>query len=215
MRHYLPFRTLGAIFGIPTATIHLLLHTELRTLVESCHEAHLTLNNWDEIDFLEDWPQAVGIIDCTELPINVWVQQSYSKKKSNYTLKYQVVINITTGSVLNIYGPCPGSYHDSNVYRDSQFWLWLINNNYYLLGDRAYVGLSRMIPPIKRNNPRFSERQRNARNRKLAKTRILVENHFAQLKKWNILYNCYRGNVNFHRNIFWACEILESMRKFY
>jgi hypothetical protein len=38
----------------------------------------------------------IGIIDCTEIRINNWQKNCFSKKKACQTLKYQVVFNINT-----------------------------------------------------------------------------------------------------------------------
>jgi hypothetical protein len=43
----------------------------------------------------------IGIIYCTEIRINNWQLNCFSKKKACQKLKYQVVININTYQVLN------------------------------------------------------------------------------------------------------------------
>lgn len=190
-------------------------HLELEKLV-NFHRDWISADDWDDGDLLRRWPGApvVGIVDCTEVHINAWHADSFSVKKAHHTIKYQVIINVSTMKVMNIYGPFRGSVHDSVVYKKSDFALWLFDNDLRILGDKAYTGCSGVISPVKKNNFRYTPTQRRRFNFGVAQKRIFIENHFAQLKVWRILTHCYRGSLVKHSTIFWACEILECIRKF-
>src|SRR5262249_35818850 len=99
---------------------------------------------------VNDWPNCIGIVDTTEIIIQAWQQQSFSGKKKNFTLKYQVIINFS-GKVLNIYGPSFGSLHDVPIWHNSNIGLWLIDNNKFVLGDKGYIGCGGVIYPEKKN----------------------------------------------------------------
>ncbi len=160
MRHYPPIRVLSVIAGMSESGIQKLVHRELEKLVAWKHSAYISMDNWDEEDIHPDWPRVIGIVDSTELHINAWHQNAFSVKKAHHTLKYQVIINITNGKVLQVYGPYKGNRHDSKIYANSGVALWLLNHNLRILGDKAYVGSSGVIAPIKKSNPAFTKRER-------------------------------------------------------
>jgi hypothetical protein len=201
------------IAGMSKSGVWKLVHTELEKLVAWNHQKYISIDNWKEDDIFTEWPKVIGIIDCTELSINAWHRNAFSVKKAHHTIKYQVVINISNGKLLHIYGPFKGSRHDAKVYTNSGLALWLLNHNLQILGDKAYVGSSGVIASIKKSNFRYSKRECKNFNLKLSQKRILIENHFAHLKIWKILTHCYRGDIEQHAVIFWGCEILECIRK--
>lgn len=215
MRHYPSVRLLAVIAGMSPAGVHKLVHNELESLVEN-HQDWISVDTWAPVDLLRQWPGApvVGVVDCTEVHINAWHADTFSVKKAHHTIKYQVIINVSTMRVMNIYGPFKGSVHDSIVYKKSSFAHWLFDNNLRILGDKAYIGCSGVIAPVKKNNIRYTLEERRTFNLKVSRKRIFIENHFAQVKVWRILSHCYRGSLNSHAIIFWGCEILECLRKF-
>jgi hypothetical protein len=156
--------------------------------------------------------RVIGIVDCTEIPINTRQTNAFSKKKGCATLKYQAVIHYSTGKPLSVYGPFKGSVHDAKVYEKSDMAQYLLNYNLKLIGDKAYVGSCNVLASIKKNNRFFNKTQRKNYNQQLAEVRIRVENHFANLKAWRVVNNVYRGNIKGHYKIFWGCEILECIR---
>lgn len=113
-------------------------------------EEWISLDNWECNDAPSAWPTHIGIVDGTELIINNWQKNCFSKKKGHQTLKYQVVINIETRQVLNVFGPFKGSRHDSVVFHDSTIPEWLEDNQIHLLGDKGYQGCNRITTPTKK-----------------------------------------------------------------
>lgn len=77
--------------------------------------------NLDDMDFDSTFmvKNAVGIVDSTEVLIHAWHEKSFSGKKNNFTLKYQVTIDILTGNTLHIAGPFLGSVHDATIWKES------------------------------------------------------------------------------------------------
>lgn len=201
------------LFGISKSQTHRVIKEELKKLVSEHLSTLVNINNWVPGDIPPTWPNHIGVVDCTELIIHAWHRNAFSKKKARHTLKYQVVININTGKPLQIFGPFKGSVHDSKVFHKSGLSQWLLDNNVKILGDKAYVGCAGVTAPHKRVDGRRLPAPLRAYNKKLAQKRILVENHFAHLKKWKVLSYVYRGNIETHQNIFFACEILEAIEK--
>jgi hypothetical protein len=79
-----------------------------------------------------------------------------------------VVIYHSTGKPLHIYGPFKGSVHDAKVYEKSGIAGYLLNYNLKLIGDKAYIGSSNVITPIKKNNRFYNKAQRRRYNLQLA-----------------------------------------------
>jgi hypothetical protein len=140
MRHYPPVHVLSVIAGMSMSGVRKLVHIELQKLIAWNHQKYISIDNWKKNDILEEWPKTIEIIDCTELDINAWYRNAFSVKKAHHTVKYQVVINISTGKLLHIYGPYKGSRNDAKVYIESGLAMWLLNHNLRVLDDKAYVG---------------------------------------------------------------------------
>jgi hypothetical protein len=68
-----------------------------------------------------------------------------------------VVVYHSTGKPLHIYGPFKESVHDAKVYKKSKIAEYLLNYNLKLIGDKAYIGSSNMIAPIKKNNRFYNQ----------------------------------------------------------
>jgi hypothetical protein len=62
-----------------------------------------------------------------------------------------------------------------------------------LFGDKAYIGLAKVLPPIKRNNRRFSQRERDTFNKAMGKFRSRVEHSIKMLKSWKCLGGRWRS----------------------
>lgn len=149
LRHYLPVRALAVIFHLSKSQIHDILMNQLK-IVEEHQERWIDLYAWEIEDAPAQFPKHIGVVDCTEVTINNWQRNCFSKKKGHQTLKYQVVINIQNSRVLNVFGPYKGARHDSKVFNDSFISNWLPDHNVHLLGDRAYVGIDHITSPMKR-----------------------------------------------------------------
>jgi hypothetical protein len=97
---------------------------------------------------IPEFDSTYTIIDCTEC--TAWTygprdhilekDKGYSGKKKLFTIKYQVVVGVRSGAILDVFGPVFGSVHDAKIYAKSGFDDFLWNNNEYCLGDRGYQG---------------------------------------------------------------------------
>lgn len=156
--------------------------------------------------FLKD---CVGVVDTTEVTIQAWVGQSFSGKKKNFTLKYQVVRDLQTRKPIHIAGPYLGKVHDSKIWRMSGFGNFLEEDNLFVLGDKGYVGCRQVHNVLKKNRGQkvLNELEKEY-NRMISQKRIVIENHFAELKIFKVLSHTYRGDLNEHWKIFAMCEIL-------
>jgi hypothetical protein len=75
----------------------------------------INVDDWSENKISTKYKRVIGIVNYTEIPINTWQTNAFSKKKGCATLKYQVVIHHATGKPLSVYGPFKGSVHDGKI----------------------------------------------------------------------------------------------------
>jgi hypothetical protein len=74
------------------------------------------------------------------MQINSWKDQAFSGKKNMHTLKYQAIVGVFSGKLLNITEPYCRSMHDSCIFQQTNINNWLQQNNGQLLGDKGYIG---------------------------------------------------------------------------
>jgi hypothetical protein len=183
LKHCIPFCTLGALFGVSKSTAHQVVHEEFQRVADLTF-AYVSMDSF----FLEvpprDFSNCYGIIDSTEMQINSWKDQAFSGKKNMHTLKYQAVVGVSSGKLLNIAGPYCGSMHDSYIFQQTNIYNWLQQNNGQLLGDKGYIGCDNIVTPYKKKKLQLTltnnEREYNLN---LASHRIKVEIYFCHLKK--------------------------------
>ena len=90
-----------------------------------------------------------------------------------------------------------GSKNDLNIYNMMENQIHLsLNSKEYIIPDKGYCGLDKQFPnmiiPIKRGEESISlDEQRY--NDEIAKTRIVVENAFACIKRFSICQHTFRG----------------------
>jgi hypothetical protein len=53
------------------------------------YEHFIDIDDWNKDQISTKYHYVIGIVDCTELAINTWQTNSFSKKKGGPTLKYQ------------------------------------------------------------------------------------------------------------------------------
>jgi hypothetical protein len=106
--------------------VHALLQSELKKLLlKGTH--FINVDDWSENEISTKYKRVIGIVDCTEIPINTWQTNAFSKKKGCATLKYQVVIYHSTGKPLPVIGPFKESVYDAKVYEKSDMAQYLLN----------------------------------------------------------------------------------------
>jgi hypothetical protein len=157
----------------------------------------------------QHFPNCHLIVDATELQIRVNTQTSYSGKAKMYSVKYQILVELETGKICHVFGPSLGSCHDITMYSNSGVGDWLREVGEYCLGDSGYQGAHRVIVPKKRNRELTPDEERH--NNRIYSLRHTVERTFANLKKWQILRNVYRGDITEHFRVFLCCCIFTEM----
>jgi hypothetical protein len=100
------------------------------------------------------WPNCVGLIDGTLLPLAtrpLLHGENYLSRKRFYAIVMMVVCD-DQGRVLYYHIGWPGSVHDNRVWRNCKLCTdseEMFSNKEYLLGDSAFTASKRMIPPFK------------------------------------------------------------------
>jgi hypothetical protein len=90
LKHYVPIRTLGALFGVSKTTAHRVVHEKMLKVADMISASIFMDFFYSEvlpIDFINCY----GIIDSIEVQIYAWKDQAFSGKKHMHTLKYQVL----------------------------------------------------------------------------------------------------------------------------
>lgn len=206
-RNYPSFRALAVLFGLRKTQAKDITTKGVRAVAMRIQE----FVNLDGIDSLDDFflKNCVGAVDTTELQIWTWVGDSYSGKKKQFTLKYQVVVSLITGKAIQISGPYFGKASDAYVWNHSGMADYLEQEGIWVLGDRGYQGCRRVYNCLKRRKGETRlPLEKKEYNRNISRKRVLVENHFADLRVFTAVKHCFRGHVDNHFEIFHCCEIL-------
>jgi hypothetical protein len=115
---------------------------------------------------------------------------------------------------IDVFGPVVGSENDASMWARSPIRTKLMNSGCFVLGDKGYVGCDAVYSLKKRAPGQGSltdfEKDYNTRIKEI---RARVENHFADLKKWNVVYLHFRGDLNAHYKVLVACEFLTFLAK--
>lgn len=216
-KHYPTMKCLGALFGLKKTQTCDIIHRYLKIYSDS----YASYVNVDSLDFSPGFflADVVGIVDSTEVKITAWARESYSGKKRDFTLKYQVVVDInSTGENIlrpvNICGPFLGKEADATIWKQCSFLQHCVDEGFYVLGDKGYVGCDRVYAMKKKRKGqvRLADDDK-AYNKRIAQFRVRVENHFADVKKWKVVSHVYRGDVLNHHEIWFSCEFLTLLCK--
>jgi hypothetical protein len=141
----------------------------------------------------------------------------YSMKKKAHTLKTQVAVR-PDGRIESVGESIPGgSKHDKTVLLDSGL-LDGLPPGTAAMGDKAYFNIRERDPnaPLvtpqaaKRGHP-LTEHQKVA-NRFIARYRIVVEHAIAQLNRYTVLRQVYRGSRGRHSRVVRAVAVLVNRR---
>lgn len=211
-RNYPSFRHLGALFGLKHERVRKIVKRQVQILASTIRD-YVNLNDLDTPDdaFFQG---CVGAVDCTELPIWTWVGDAYSGKKKCFSLKYQVIVCLVTKRALQISGPFFGKAADITVWRLSGMAEFLESEDFWVLGDKGYVGGQRVKHCLKKRRGQHRLSRRNkAYNKMISTKRVFVENHFSELKVFKAVAHCFRGHLEDHVDIFYSCEILLQLSK--
>jgi DDE superfamily endonuclease len=148
------------------------------------------------------FPQVRYLIDAKEQRINKPQGEEaqrpyYSGKKKAHTVKTQVVVN-PRGQIEAVSASVPGSTHDLTLLVGSGALERLGEGEGGML-DKGYAGVEKhrpgvplVLPYKKPRGGELSEGQR-AYNREVARHRIVVEHTMAQLNRFTVLRQVFRG----------------------
>jgi hypothetical protein len=77
----MPLWAMEIVFQLQKLTIYRILLEQLEEIFINFQSLYIFLDNWDQTDAPDHWPGHIGIIDCTEVTINNWQKNRFSKKK--------------------------------------------------------------------------------------------------------------------------------------
>jgi hypothetical protein len=148
------------------------------------------------------FPQVRVIIDAKEQRINKPQGEEkqrpyYSGKKKAHTVKTQVVID-TRGRIEAVSGSVPGSTHDLTLLVGSGV-MGGLGQGEGAMVDKGYVGIDKHYPDVPvvlpYKQPRGGEltEEQRAHNREVSRHRIVVEHTMAQLNRFTVLRQVFRG----------------------
>jgi hypothetical protein len=121
----------------------------------------------------------------------------YSGKKKAYTIKCQIAVG-PDGLIESVSASVPGSVHDLTLLRQTKL-LERLGEGEGMMGDKGYDGIKDTYPkvpivlPIKaRRNLPLTE-QHKSYNKVVGKYRVVVEHAIAQLNRFTVLRQVFRG----------------------
>ncbi|EGC38408.1 hypothetical protein DICPUDRAFT_76037 [Dictyostelium purpureum] len=144
-------------------------------------------------------------IENASFPFQTHDSEFKSAKHGNKAeLKYQMLVNISNGTICHLHGPYPAAYDDTTLYRES-----LKNNsslisqpNEYILADKYFSGEERLICPIEKGKgqPNLDNNEKIFNNW-LSSSRQCVKNLSQKYKRYKILNTPFRSNMENHFRI--------------
>lgn len=140
----------------------------------------------------------------------------YSGKKKAHTLKTQ--LGVTPDGVIASLSPgVPGSVNDVRLLRETGL-LGRLADGEQAMADRGYEGAEKGYPAGCLVRPRKDRKQRplteedKARNGVIARYRVVVEHVIAQLNRFTVLRQVYRGRLIRHGQVTRAAAVLVNRR---
>lgn len=154
-------------------------------------------------EFIERFPQVKEvIIDGTERPIQRPVEQerqklNYSGKKNRHTRKHLAGVD-KSKQVLVLSPAREGKLHDKR-FHDEEDIVGGIPDEIPILVDLGFQGMQKQyvnirLPHKKPKKGELSQEQKQE-NQQLSKERVLCENAFAGVKRYNAIAHIYRNRV--------------------
>jgi DDE superfamily endonuclease/Helix-turn-helix of DDE superfamily endonuclease len=219
LRVYPTYELLGFLFGLHNGNAYRNL-TEVLAVLETLGDFPFdrpdrdprrhTLGTLDAV--MDAFPMVRLVVDTkeqrTRRPAGDYAAQKpyYSMKKKAHTLKTQIVVR-PDGRIESVGDSVPGgSRHDKTLLLESGI-LDQLPEGQAAMADKAYESIRVKDPaaplitpqPARRNHP-LTEHQKMA-NRFIARYRIVVEHAIAQLNRYTVLRQVYRGSRRRHARV--------------
>jgi len=170
---------------------------------------------------MTDFPTVRLVIDSKEQRIErpgggqAAQKPFYSGKKKAHTLKTQLAVS-PLGLIESISPSVPGSVNDVRLLRETRLLSQLAEAE-AALTDKGYEGADKgeatvlLLPKKDRKKNPCTEGDK-ARNRLIARYRIVVEHTIAQLNRFTVLRQVYRGGRLRHNQVVRAVAVLVNRR---
>jgi hypothetical protein len=157
---------------------------------------------------LADQPALLVLVDTFEQPVQrakdrAEADRHYSGKKKDHTLKSQVGIDESTGTIVDVADSAPGPTADLTLLKDSRL-LGRLPEGVGLGGDLAYVGADKLHPhglvATPRRKPRGQERPAAdiEYNRAFARRRVRVEHAIGLMRRYQAIMQVDRHHRKHH-----------------
>ena len=231
------YRTIAALFGVGISTVCSIVHKTAQIVVEFLLPKYVCIPLEDklkeivaEFESLWGFPQVVGAIDGTHIPI-LHPQESpsdYYNRKNFYSIIMQAVVDSRCCFVdVNI--GWPGKVHDARVLSNSSFF-WKANEGslfpnwkrkingvdipLLILGDPAYPLMSWLMKCYPETGCLSPEESHF--NYRQSRARMVVENAFGRLKgRWRcLLKRMDYMNIDTIINVVACCVVLHNICEF-
>jgi hypothetical protein len=140
----------------------------------------------------------------------------YSGKKGAHTLKTQLAVTLW-GLIESVSPPVPGSVNDVRLLRETGL-LGRLGEGEAGMTDKGYEGADKGYPagvlvlPKKDRKKNPCTEQDKARNRLISRYRVVVEHTIAQLNRFTVLRQVYRGDRLRHGQVSRAVAVLVNRR---
>lgn len=119
----------------------------------------------------------------------------YSGKKKKHTIKEQIAVDSKTKKIIAT-SMSSGKTHDFKIYKESKN---RVHPDTKIQSDSGYQGIQKIHAnselPKKRSKKNPLTEEDKKRNREISSKRVIVENIFAQLKKFRIISQKYRNRL--------------------
>ena len=170
---------------------------------------------------LADFPQVRLVIDSKEQRIyrpgggHEAQKPYYSGKKKAHTLKTQLAVGLD-GVIEAVSPGVPGSVNDVRLLRESRL-LDRLGEGEAAMTDKGYEGADKgaatpLVQPKKDRKKNPCTEADRARNRLIARDRIVVEHTIAQMNRFTVLRQVYRGDRLRHSQVVRAVAVLANRR---
>ncbi len=173
-------------------------------------------------EVMADFPAVRLIIDSKEQRIyrpgggHAAQKPYYSGKKRAHTLKTQLAVT-PGGLIESISPPVPGSVNDVRLLRETGL-LGRLGEGEAGMTDKGYEGADKGYPagvlvlPKKNRKRNPCTEADQARNRLISRYRVVVEHAIAQLNRFTVLRQVYRGSRLRHGQVSRAVAVLVNRR---